>query len=94
MSEHTHQSVCISSTVIDCALVEWCRQVMGTVGGNNARSWSWHRRCVYPRHISTNCCVFSFIDARHKLMFDLAWGHLGIHNSVQSLEHQLDRELV
>jgi len=82
-----HSSVYISSTAHDCATVDWCRQVIGTVDAlmplQASRAWSWHRRCVYPNHIPTNCCVFSFVDAQHKLLFDLAWSHLGIYDSVQ-----------
>jgi len=91
MTTLPHTSVYISSTAHDRATVEWCRQVIGTVDVNNARSWYWHRRCVYPKLISTNCCVFEFVDARHKLLFDLRWGHLGVYHSVQSLADQLDR---
>jgi hypothetical protein len=97
MKHKLHTSVYISSKAHDCATVNWCRQVIGTVDAlapkQASRAWSWYRRCVYPKHISTNCCVFDFADSRHKLLFDLAWGHLGIHNTVQSLELQLDREL-
>ena len=82
-----HSSVYISSTAHDCATVDWCRRVIGTVDAleplRASRAWSWHRHCIYLKQDSTYCCVFSFVNAQHKFLFDLAWSHLGIYDSVQ-----------
>ena len=56
---------------------EWCAQVIGT------QLWCWRTSRIYNNGIPTNCCVFAFVDPRHKLLFDIRWGHLGIHDSVQ-----------
>jgi len=95
MTTLLHTSVYISSTAHDRATVEWCRRVIGTVDAHMplqaSRLWSWHRNCIYLKQDSTHCCVFRFVDARHKLMFDLAWGHLGVYHTSAELQAAIQK---
>jgi hypothetical protein len=87
-----HTSVYISNGNNLHGPIDWCNAV---VNGHHTRPrWLWSRRDVNFDSHHASCYVFIFVDPKRKLLFDIAWSHLGIHNSVQSLEHQLDRELV
>ena len=90
ISRDTVQSVYIGISWSANEAAEWCAQVIGNakidvVTGEvlAARLWSWRAGRIYNNGIPTNCCVFTFVNSRHKLLFDIRWGHLGIHDSVQ-----------
>jgi len=94
---HTVHSVYMSSSISDDrAALKWCRDTFGVSHNvTNDVNWSFRYARVYIHGdcTVTDSCVFDFVDPRHKLLFDIRWGHLGIYDSVQSLELQLDREL-
>jgi len=88
----TVHSVYISSTA-DRASLAWCRNTIGISKSDlvictvlTKRAWSFSYHSIYIHGGCTDYCVVGFVDPRHKLLFDLAWGHLGIHDSVAALE--------
>jgi len=90
MSLQPHTSVFVWNGYSQSETYAWCTQVIGQ-GSRAAKmdpSSTWHCVC---RDLGTSsatkmCYVFTFINPAHKLLFDIAFGHLGIHDSVAALE--------
>jgi len=92
MSLQPHTSVYISNRTQVLAAYHWCTQVIGpSVYNRNVQQLDvmWTFTCVDSGVLwahDTTTHVFSFVNSRHKLLFDLAWGHLGIYDSVAQLQ--------
>jgi len=58
----------------------WCERV---VGPQSSSTWDMQTRgqLGHPEYLF--CFEYRFINAKHKLLFDLAWSHLGIYDSVK-----------
>jgi len=91
---HLHQSVYIWNNHNTIAAGEWCIRVIGPGRRQDYQHFDypglmWNCSCVEsvsPHSVITECYVFTFINPAHKMLFDIAWGHLGIYDSVALLQ--------
>ena len=70
--------------------VAWCKRVLDQhcVFADGTANFNWTVRTVRVvpyRHVQGlhYCWQFTFAESQHKFLFDLAWSHLGIYDSVQ-----------
>ena len=69
---------------LQCARpAEWCRAL---IGDHNWRKVDGQHSLRFSLSGYNSYCQFSFADLRHKMLFHIAWGHLGIYDSVALLE--------
>ena len=65
----------------------WCKRVLDRhcVFAVGTANFNWTVRVVTAdlEQQHHHCWQFTFAVWQHKLLFDVAWSHLGIHNSVQ-----------
>ena len=67
--------------------IAWCKRVLDRhcVFADGTANFNWTVRVVTNTnaHGHHHCWQFTFAESQHKFLFDLAWSHLGIYDSVQ-----------
>ena len=83
------------SNGLDRAALNWCRDTFATSHLHLVKEpcWSFRYDCFYTHGVCTHCCVVAFATAQHKLLFDIAWGHLEIHDSSAALQAAQQRTI-
>ena len=97
MTTLLHQSVYLCAVTNDqMEPAAWCTDVIGPgdirgiiPASKPLKMWT----CVLQYGVLDTafdldvvCCVFTFVHTRHKLLFDIRWGHLGIYDTAAALE--------